>query len=108
MELTLSRDSPTNTLILNAGGTPLYHICTPFKWTRRTTTIFRGGSSMRSPDSSVPPDPASSSLDGSTISPDSSEIARIHWNYVDSPRLVYDGRIVEFSKFMPAGGFMWM
>lgn len=38
-ELTLSRNSPTNTTITGPDGQPLYIISTPRRWGKRTTTI---------------------------------------------------------------------
>lgn len=89
MELTLSENSPTQTHLLNSDGKPLYYTVTPSNMPRTTTKIFKcqidehGGPSEAS-----------------------EELARIHWHTIRSSRLIYNGEIVELSKFMPAKGIM--
>ena len=89
MELTLSHNSILNTDLSASDGRPLYSISTPKKWTRRTTTITR----------------YSLDEDGHATEA-STELARIHWHYFGSSRLVYDGKIVDLDKFLPYEGLL--
>jgi hypothetical protein len=85
MELTLSHDSAINTTLDSATGKTLYSISTPSRWPRSTTTVTK------------------CTLDGDGDSEgEAVEIARIHWHKTHSSRLVYDGKILDIDKFMPA------
>lgn len=89
MELTLSRDCAIQTDLLTSDGRCLYTIFTPNKLTIKTTTITKHVLDE----------------DGRT-SLESIELARINWNPFGSSRLVYDGKIVDFSRFMPGEGML--
>ncbi|EKM56113.1 uncharacterized protein PHACADRAFT_257187 [Phanerochaete carnosa HHB-10118-sp] len=89
MELTLSRDCAIQTDLLTPDGQCLYTIFTPNKLTIKTTTITKHVLDE----------------DGHT-SQESIELARINWNPFGSSRLVYDGKIVDFSRLMPGEGML--
>lgn len=84
MELTLSRNTVLNTTLMNPKGQALYTVKTPWKWGRRTTTIYR-----HVLDAAGEPTEATE------------EIARIYWYYLHSSKLVYNGKITDFSTLMP-------
>ena len=89
LRFTLSNNSPTNTVLLNAEGRPVYSVRTPFKWTHKTSTIYKN------------------ILDKNRNPTDAQEeLARIHRHTMRSSRLVYNGRIVDISKLMPVHGML--
>lgn len=89
MELTLSNNCVIHTDLSTPDGQCLYTISTPSHLSRRTTTIIKYAQDE----------------DGRSTG-QSAELARIHWHYLGSSRLIYDGKIMEFDKFMPYKGLL--
>lgn len=88
MELTLTRDCAIATTLLTSNGQTLYTIASPNKWRLLTTTITRH---------------VLNEGDGSEQS--STELGRINWHsFGRSTRIIYNGKIMEVSKFMPREG----
>ena len=81
--LKLTGRLPTNTALLNPDGKPLYTISTPYKWVRRSSTIFKHVIG----EDGQPTD-------------ESEEIARIQWHLTRSSRMVFKGEIIELSTFL--------
>lgn len=89
MELTLSNNSPTNTVLVDYGGRPVYEISTPWKWGHKTTTIYK------------------KVLDEHGQPTDTSvELARIRWRAFQNSRLIFEGKILDIGVFMPRGEFL--
>ena len=82
MDLTLPENSPLNTELSNEAGEVLYSVTTPWRLSRRTSTIYKhihgedGGGDRKE------------------------ELARSHWHHARSSRLVHEGQIYEMSDFM--------
>ncbi|CAL1703175.1 unnamed protein product [Somion occarium] len=97
MELELSRDSTTNTVLRIPGGRPLYHIHTPSMFSR-TTTIYK------IPETNVQRYEDAEKM--TDVEPKAEEeMARIYWHTISSSRLIYDGRALEFKTFLKSKGF---
>ena len=79
MELTLSNNSPSNTVLSNEGQ-PLYFINTPSEYSRETTTIHRAvpGCNEKVPNASH-------------------ELAKIEWHMWRSSQLTYNGRTMKVN-----------
>lgn len=81
MNLHLSNNSPINTVLSNDAGEVLYTITTPWKFPRRTTTIYQHVHDADATD-------------------ERTELAQIHWHTVRSSRLVYNGQIYDMNTFL--------
>ncbi|OBZ79598.1 hypothetical protein A0H81_00637 [Grifola frondosa] len=93
MELTLSKNSPVNTVLYDAQGQPQYRIFTPFAFSGQTTTIYRVTGHRPGP------------VDYNHKTPYSGEeeLARIHWHsFSRMTTLEYNGQSVEFHSFLPS------
>lgn len=85
--LKLTGRLPTNTALLNQDGKPLYTISTTRAVLRRTTYIHR-----HIVDADGEPTDATE------------ELARIHWHWASSSRLVWNGEIKDVDNLMPKTG----
>lgn len=98
MQLQLSRNSTTNTVLSIPDGRPLYHIYTPGPLLRKTSFIYKipETNTQRYEDvekmTEVVPNPEE-------------EIARIHWHLLHSSKLIWDGKALEMKKFLESKGF---
>ncbi|OBZ75166.1 hypothetical protein A0H81_04955 [Grifola frondosa] len=101
MELHFSRNFVANTVLSDSDGQLCYRICTPFKWSNKTTVIYRicrGDNVASKTDNGDGSDEPYGSVNVEE------ELAKIHWHVLDSSKLEYGGQIVDISKFMPRNG----
>ncbi|KAK7677080.1 hypothetical protein QCA50_019978 [Cerrena zonata] len=93
MQLELTRNSTTSTVLRIPDGRAVYHIKTPGLFTRKTTTIYKipEMKSQRYQDAKkmhdVEPNPEE-------------EIARIHWHNVQNSRLIWEGRAYDVQDIL--------
>jgi hypothetical protein len=109
MELFLSKNSTTNTVVEDEFGEARYKIETPFKFIGRVTTIRKAIRSDRKSD------PFSSSgsdlLDDSSVQSNSlvkerlMDFAEIRWRVFASSSMRFGAIEVDMSDYMPAQGF---
>lgn len=80
--------SPTDTALANQDGKPLYTISTT-GLVRRTTYIHQNVVDANGQPTDV-----------------AKELARIHWHWTSSSKLVWNGEIKDVEKLMPKTGIM--
>ena len=93
MQLLLTKDSPTETVLRILDGAPLYHVYSPGFWTKKTTTIYK-----------IPSSDVQRYLDEKKmhdVEPlEDSELARIHWHTFHDSRLIWDGKSFEMKELL--------
>lgn len=95
MQLQLTKDETTRTVLRIPEGRPLYHIHTPGIWSRKTTTIYK-----------IPENNAQRYLDVEAkhmtkVEPlPEEEIARIHWHAIHNTRLIWEGKACDMKDVL--------
>ncbi|KAK7691230.1 hypothetical protein QCA50_006333 [Cerrena zonata] len=98
MQLQLSRNSTTNTVLSIPDGRPLYHIYTPGPLLRKTSFIYK------IPETNVQRYEGVEKMT-EVVPNQEEEIARIHWHLLHSSKLIWDEKTLEMKKFLESKGF---
>jgi hypothetical protein len=120
MDLILSRDSATNTII-SSNGIPLYKIHTPsslLEWNTTISRISKSSSSTTTPQSnsniyssSESPTSSSEHLIPSNTKPSLSPLIHIRWHLVSTTKLRFTSTSngsheMNLDEYMGTGGFL--
>ena len=104
MQLTLSRNSPTNSVYRNQDGTPLYRVETPFKLMGKISTVARFVSNPGiAHDERVAPvrSDNDSDTDIHLMRLEEKEVAQIHWHRFGKTLFKFGERTVSVGTYMP-------
>lgn len=104
MQLTLSRNSPINSVYRNQDGMPLYRVETPFKLVGKTSTIARFVSnSGTAHDESVAHvrSDNESDTDIHLMRLEEKEVAQIHWHRFGKTMFKFGDHTVSVGTYMP-------
>jgi hypothetical protein len=110
MELFLSSNSTTNTVLVDASNVAHYEIKTPFKFTGGITTIQKVCRGDRKSSIDALSNSGTSVLDDSSVKSStllaekSTELAEIHWRFWASSTMQFGGIEFDLSEYMPSEG----
>jgi hypothetical protein len=106
MELFLTPNNTTNTILTTADGVPRYKIETPFKLSGRTSSIRRCSHETNSVSSSDPKSGAEPSEKSSLIRGNEqwTDLAEIHWKAMTSSTLRLGSVEMDISQYLPHKG----
>lgn len=107
MKLTLSRNSPTNSVYRNQDGMPLYRVETPWKLVDKISTITRFvPNSVTAHVESIAPvrSDNESDTDIHLMRLEEQEVAQIHWHRIGGTILKLGERSVSVGTYMPRMG----
>ena len=104
MKLTLSRNSPTNSVYRNQDGTPLYRVETPWKLVDKISTITRFvPNSVTAHVESIAPvrSDNESDTDIHLMRLEEKEVAQIHWHRFGKTMFKFGDHTVSVGTYMP-------
>lgn len=109
MEFFLSRNSTTNTVLVDASGGAHYKVKTPFKLVGKITTIHKvirneqKSNAFSSSGSSLLEDKP---VQCSSMTEKSMELAEIHWRFLATSSLRFGAIEFDMSEYMPSQGIL--